>query len=134
MDESSDESGGFHVDQRVHIAGDPRRIGVVRYVGVVKGHEGTWVGVDWDGDDDGKHDGSVAGVRYFDARTPRSGSLVRPRSLCGGVSVCEAVERRYRGNYTKEEEDLKELDLTGNLLSKWQDIGAVCEQISEFSM
>ncbi|KAK1262969.1 hypothetical protein QJS04_geneDACA016270 [Acorus gramineus] len=188
MNESSDESGGFRDDQRVHIAGDPRRIGTVRYVGVVEGHEGMWVGVDWDGDDDGKHDGSVNGVRYFDARTPRSGSLVRPRSLCGGVSVYQAVERRYRGDYTKEEEDemyvlstrnnrvsiefvgknkvqeklsrfedligaslaylgissagpplqinstipyLKELDLTGNLLLKWQDIGAVCEQLPD---
>ncbi|KAK1263908.1 hypothetical protein QJS04_geneDACA016268 [Acorus gramineus] len=50
--------------------------------------------------------GPVNGVRYFDASTPRSGSLIRPRSLCGGVSVYETVERRYRGDYTKEEEAL----------------------------
>ncbi|KAK1311517.1 hypothetical protein QJS10_CPA08g00878 [Acorus calamus] len=47
---------------RVHIAGDPRRIGTVRYVGV-----------DWDGDDDGKQDGSVAGVRYFAPGLPDPG-------------------------------------------------------------
>ncbi|XP_054806442.1 tubulin-folding cofactor E isoform X1 [Prosopis cineraria] len=175
----------FWVGQRVHASGDTRRIGTVKYVGPVEGHSGTWVGVDWD-NGDGKHDGSIKGIRYFHARSERSGSFVRPQNLSQGISLLEALEIRYRGDSTKDEEDemyvlsasnrrvsiqlvgkdkvkdklsrfeeltsaslsymgisspgipchinttvpnMKELDLTGNLLSEWKDAGAICEQL-----
>ncbi|KAL5993275.1 hypothetical protein ACLOJK_014199 [Asimina triloba] len=208
---SSSERLPFRIDQRVHFAGDPRRIGTVRYVGPVEGHSGIWVGVDWD-NRDGKHDGSVNGIRYFEAKCEKSGSFVRPHNLSSGISFLEALILRYRGDSTKEEEeemyvlsarnnrvaiqlvgkdkvqeklshfdelhrvslsylgisligplqqikttvpsklnrnvmylglmylqknysvlfsisDLKELDLTGNLLSDWKDVGAICEAL-----
>ncbi|KAF7852343.1 hypothetical protein BT93_L0899 [Corymbia citriodora subsp. variegata] len=175
----------FKPDQRVHPAGDSRRVGTVKYVGPVEGHGGIWVGVDWD-NGEGKHDGSINGVRYFRAKSERSGSFVRIQSLSGGISLLEALYVRYRGESTKEEEDdmyvlstsnkrvsvelvgmdkiqdklsrfeelkaaslpylgvsslgepckisatipnLKELDLTGNLLSEWKDIGMLCETL-----
>ncbi|KAJ0977230.1 hypothetical protein J5N97_012704 [Dioscorea zingiberensis] len=175
----------FGVGQRVHAAGNPRRIGTVRYVGPVDGHAGEWVGVDWD-DGEGKHDGSVNGVRYFSAWGERSASLVRAKNLSAGISLIDALYMRYRGDTTQEEEDemyvhsmsnkrvpiqlvgrhkveeklkrleeifsmsisylgvssigssheirdlvpkLKELDLTGNLISKWQDIASLCKAL-----
>ncbi|KAL9267953.1 Tubulin-folding cofactor E-like protein [Drosera capensis] len=177
---------GFTPGQRVHHATDPTRTGTVHYTGPVKGHAGDWVGVDWD-NGAGKHDGSVNGVRYFQANGEKSGSFVREGNLRGGVGVVEAVTGRYRGEATKKEDEdemyvlsasnnrvsvqfvgkdkiqdklsrfdelervslaylgvssagspneiskfvpnLKELDLTGNLLSDWKDVGAICEEL-----
>ncbi|KAK2969101.1 hypothetical protein RJ640_028808 [Escallonia rubra] len=171
----------FRIGQRVHSTGDSRRIGTVRYVGHVEGYSGSWVGVDWDSGD-GKHDGSINGVRYFQAKEQKSGSFARPHNLSGGISMLQALEIRYRTTSTKEEDDemyvlsasnkrvsvqllgkekiqdqlsrfeeltgaslfylgvsssgppceismtipdLKELDLTGNLLSDWKDVGSI---------
>ncbi|OIT04566.1 PREDICTED: tubulin-folding cofactor E [Nicotiana attenuata] len=173
------------VGQRVHFAGDTRRIGTVKYVGAVEGYEGKWVGVDWD-NGDGKHDGSHNGVRYFEAQGPKTASFVRPHNLSFGIPLLKALEIRYHGESTKEEEDemyvlsatnkrvsiqllgkdkiqnklsrfeeltsaslayfgvssagpqghinttiprLKELDLTGNLLSDWREIAAICKEL-----
>ncbi|KAL6525307.1 hypothetical protein OROMI_030900 [Orobanche minor] len=174
----------FRVGQRVHSIGQPRRFGTVKYVGSVEGFCGDWIGVDWDADGEGKHDGSHNGVSYFKARGPNTASFVRPHNLSAGVSLLEALETRYRTASTKELEDemyvlsarnkrvsiellgkhkiedklsrfeeltsvslsylgisfpgspdsisstlpnIKELDLTGNLLANWEDIGFVCE-------
>ncbi|XP_004486440.1 tubulin-folding cofactor E-like isoform X1 [Cicer arietinum] len=175
----------FRVGQRVHASNDSRRIGTVKYVGTVEGYSDTWVGVNWD-NGEGKHGGSVNGVKYFHAKFETSGSFVRPKNLCKGVSLLEALEKRYRSNSTKDEEDemyvlstsnrrvsvqllgknelhdklsrfeeltsaslsfmgvsspgipchisttvpnIKELDLSGNLLSEWKDVGTICEQL-----
>ncbi|KAL6498411.1 hypothetical protein OROHE_026679 [Orobanche hederae] len=169
----------FRVGQRVHSIGQPRRCGTVKYVGPV-----DWIGVDWDADGEGKHEGSHNGVSYFKARGPNTASFLRPHNLSAGVSLLEALETRYRTASTKEEEDemyvlsarnkkvsiellgkhkiedklsrfeeltsvslsylgisfpgspdsisstlpnIKELDLTGNLLANWENIGFVCE-------
>ena len=100
QDESSPE---FRVGQRVHSANDPRRIGTVKYVGPIEGHAGEWVGVDWD-TGEAKHDGSVNGIRYFQAGSDRSGSFVRAKVISPGISVVRALELRYRTDSTKEEE------------------------------
>ncbi|XP_062091919.1 tubulin-folding cofactor E [Humulus lupulus] len=175
----------FRLGQRVHSAGDPWRIGTVKYLGPVQGYSGSWVGVDWDSGD-GKHDGSINGVRYFQAKSERSGSFVRTHNLSSGISLIEALRLRYQGDTTKEEEDemyvlsssnkrvsiqllgkekiqdklsrfeeltgaslsflgvsspgfsgdtgsllpnIKELDLTGNLLSDWKDVGTICKEL-----
>ncbi|XP_057728433.1 tubulin-folding cofactor E-like isoform X2 [Arachis stenosperma] len=104
MQDSPDSSHGFRVGQRVHSSGDSRRIGTVKYVGPVEGYSGTWVGVDWD-NGEGKHDGSINGVRYFHAKSERSGSLVRAPNLSQGISLLEALEKRYRSKSTSDEED-----------------------------
>lgn len=91
------------VGQRVHFVGDTRRIGTVKYVGAVEGYEGKWVGVDWD-NGDGKHDGSHNGVRYFEAQGPKTASFVRHHNLSSGIPLLKALEIRYHGESTKEEE------------------------------
>ncbi|KAL0314057.1 UNVERIFIED_CONTAM: Tubulin-folding cofactor E [Sesamum angustifolium] len=119
----------FRVGQRVHFIGQPRRIGTVKYVGPVEGYSGNWIGVDWDADGEGKHDGSHNGIRYFTGSGPNTASFVRPHNLSTGISLLEALEARYRTTSTKEEEDLKELDLTGNLLADWEDVGIICNSL-----
>ena len=95
----------FRLGQRVHAAGDPRRVGTVRYLGPVDGHAGDWVGVDWDDGAGGKHDGSLAGRRYFVAAGDRSASFARPTALSGGISLPDALRLRYRvHDFTKEEQ------------------------------
>lgn len=99
-----EDSIELSVGQRVHASGDPRRIGTVRYVGALEGYSGIWIGVDWD-NGEGKHDGTVNGFKYFEAREDRSGSFMRlKKSLCSGVGFLDALKLRYLGDYTKEEE------------------------------
>ncbi|XP_022152477.1 tubulin-folding cofactor E [Momordica charantia] len=185
MQDSIQLKSEITLGQRVHFVGDPRRTGTVAFVGTLEGYSGAWIGVDWD-DNNGKHDGSINGVRYFEAKSERSGSFVRVQNLSFGISLLQALELRYRGDSTKEEEDemyvlsasdkrvsiqfvgkdiikdklsrfeeltsvslsymgvsslgnpcqigsvlpnLKQLDLTGNLLSDWKDISIICDQL-----
>ncbi|KAM7511499.1 hypothetical protein LguiB_010374 [Lonicera macranthoides] len=184
--ETPTNSPELKIGQRVHSAGNSRRIGTVKYVGPVEGYSGNWVGIDWDNNEDGKHDGSINGVRYFKSKSPKSGSFVRAHNLSTGISLLKALEIRYKSTSTKEEEEemyvlsatnrrvsiellgkdkiqdkvsrfeelkgaslsylgvsssgppceisttipnLKELDLTGNLLSEWKDIGTICKEL-----
>lgn len=106
----------FTLGQRVHFVGDPRRTGTVAFVGTLEGYSGTWIGVDWD-DSNGKHDGSINGVRYFQAKSERSGSFVRVQNLSFGISLIQALELRYRGDSTKEEEGTINIYLVPSNLS-----------------
>lgn len=92
------ENCEFRVGQRVTTSNTEkaaRHGGVVKYVGPVEGHEGTWVGVDWD-DGRGRHNGTVNGVQYFETTGEISGSLVRSRNLSAGVSLLDALSFRYK--------------------------------------
>ena len=40
-------------------------IGTIKFVGPVHGTAGTWLGVEWDDPQRGKHDGAKDGVQYF---------------------------------------------------------------------
>jgi hypothetical protein len=101
----SSAAGAFRLGQRVHAAGDPRRVGTVRYLGHVEGHAGDWVGIDWDDGAGGRHDGSLAGRRYFVAAGECSASFARPTALSGGISLPDALRLRYRvQDFTKEEQ------------------------------
>ena len=70
QDDSTESSLEFRVGQQVHSASNPRRIGTVKYVGSIEGHDGEWVSVDWD-TREAKHDGYQ--------RSQASGSVVRWR-------------------------------------------------------
>ncbi|XP_043693036.1 tubulin-specific chaperone E-like [Telopea speciosissima] len=90
------ENIGYKINQRVHFVGDSRRIGTVKYVGPIEGYQGIWVGVDWD-NGEGKHDGSINGVRYFQAKGEKSASFVQPQNLSANITFLKALELRYRG-------------------------------------
>ena len=97
------------VGARVELGEDGAR-GVVRYVGAVGERAGTWIGVEFDDDDRGRHDGVVDGVRYFsceardedagaggadDGRGARRASMVRAHKIARGRTFAEALRGRY---------------------------------------
>ena len=45
-------------------------LGTVKYVGRVEGAEGVWLGVDWDDERRGRHDGSTNSVRCVKQHQP----------------------------------------------------------------
>ena len=79
-DEEEEEEEEEDVDCRLAV-GDRVRVqrsktGTVKFVGQTEFSTGTWIGVELDGPD-GKHDGRVRDVRYFDC-SPRCGLFLRP--------------------------------------------------------
>eukprot|EP00249_Psilotum_nudum_P006771 c20044_g1_i1 orf=398-2047(-) len=106
MDAHSSVSPSFCIGQRVQSISPAKspQIGTVKYIGAVEGYEDVWVGVDWDSGD-GRHNGTVNGVRYFDTVGERSGSFVRPSALTGGVTLLEALISRYAGSSSDQEND-----------------------------
>lgn len=97
MSSPSEQPDCLRIGQRIALRGS-RRVGTVRFFGPVEGTAAgvcPWAGIDWD-DSAGKHDGSRAGVRYFDCvEGPTAGSFVRPALLSAGVSAHQALLSRY---------------------------------------
>ena len=54
---------GLGVGDRLQVGRDRA---TVRYIGFVDGQQGTWAGLEWDNPARGKHDGRVAGQKYFE--------------------------------------------------------------------
>ena len=50
------------VGERVEVGGDR---GTILWVGEVEGTEGEWLGIEWDREGRGKHDGCHKGSTYF---------------------------------------------------------------------
>ncbi|KAI8083086.1 uncharacterized protein BX664DRAFT_339788 [Halteromyces radiatus] len=75
--------------------GDDRA--TVRYIGQVTGSTGEWLGVEWDDDKRGKHDGSHNGTLYFTCRSKSSGSFIRynAKKVWTGRSFLEALTAKY---------------------------------------
>nr|XP_014100029.1 tubulin-specific chaperone E isoform X2 [Bactrocera oleae]XP_036230977.1 tubulin-specific chaperone E isoform X2 [Bactrocera oleae] len=69
--------------------------GTVRYVGEVTGYNGSWLGVEWDDPQRGKHNGCVNGRHYFHTQYPSAGSFVRPGKIGPFESLEEAARERY---------------------------------------
>ncbi|KAF3912426.1 hypothetical protein ABW20_dc0101310 [Dactylellina cionopaga] len=68
-----DSDGGLEIGDSVNVPGG--MYGTVKFVGVVKGKPGVFVGVELEGPHavNGKNDGTVEGTRYFTTSVPHSG-------------------------------------------------------------
>ena len=80
----------------------------VRYVGQVDGQQGTWIGVEWDNAERGKHDGQTGGRQYFTCKKTwedAPASFVREKRLKRGVTLVDAIREKYCGGL--DEEDLE---------------------------
>ncbi|VDK49087.1 unnamed protein product [Anisakis simplex] len=84
--------GSIAIGDRIGV-GDDR--GTVRYVGEVDGYNGEWIGVEWDDPKRGKHNGTVKGRKYFEARENTSGSFVRAVNVDRGRSITDEMQCRY---------------------------------------
>lgn len=67
----------FALGDRVWVNGV--RPGLIRYLGDTQFAPGKWAGIELESED-GKNDGSVAGVKYFECK-PKFGVFVRPQRL-----------------------------------------------------
>ena len=95
---TQEDGTSLALGQRVVVHG--RHRATVRYVGAVDGHEGLWVGLEWDDPGRGKHDGSHDGKTYFVSSVPGAATFVRYASLVKhglstGISLEEAVRIKY---------------------------------------
>ncbi|XP_054740592.1 tubulin-specific chaperone E [Anastrepha obliqua] len=71
--------------------------GTVKYVGEVSGYTGSWLGIEWDNPQRGKHNGCVDGRHYFHTQHPNAGSFVRPGKIGPVESLEDAARERYLG-------------------------------------
>jgi len=126
--------------------------GTVKYVGPVaaaKNKSESWLGVEWDKAERGKHDGSCvdeAGTlhRYFECNQRGAGSFVKTKSVTLGRSFVDALKERYVGldapEITRGPDDptlpdafvvtskghQKSIEFLGERkIRKWQQIGGV---------
>jgi len=67
--------------------------GTVRYFGEIKDVSGLWYGIEWD-EERGRHNGTYGGETYFSC-SEGYGSFVRSQKVNFGISISEAIERRY---------------------------------------
>jgi tubulin-specific chaperone E len=80
---------------RVEFAGSR---GFVRFAGMLPNRgDITWVGIEWDDPERGRHDGSADGVQYFECANATGGSFVKSMRLGSGGrrSLLEAVYLRH---------------------------------------
>ncbi|KAI6657805.1 Tubulin-specific chaperone E-like [Oopsacas minuta] len=85
--------------------------GVIRFIGDVEDSKGTWVGIEWDKVERGKHNGSLKGKQYFICKKEENcASFLRPKKLSLGMSLPEALLHRYTNvdpeGYMEESERL----------------------------
>ena len=93
-------SENYMVGDRVRDLSDNERATVL-YVGLVPPTSGEWLGVNWDSNERGKHDGCNPkdGKRYFTASGIKSGSFVRPRKVINNWSAQKDKGNSYFYGY-----------------------------------
>lgn len=77
---------GYQVGQVVQLTNG--ETATIRFVGPTEFQQGEWIGVEFD-DPNGKNDGSVKGVRYFDCE-PDKGMFLRPVAIMSIIEQAPA--------------------------------------------
>ena len=123
-------------DRRVETLDGHR--GFCRYVGPVYGQTGTWVGIEWDDSNRGKHDGKHDGTRYFECKRggkeeeTKRASFVRVQKVAPGTDFVSAAKEKYElesqdaqlekrlvfGGKAKKTDENEEEDVTIELKTK----------------
>lgn len=88
--------------------------GTVRYFGplqVEKAGTDNWYGIEWDDLTKGKHNGTVEGVQYFVPQFHEPSdtccSFIREGKLQFGISLKQAIEKKYQAYKDLTEEQRK---------------------------
>jgi tubulin-specific chaperone E len=114
------------VGNRIQSADNHR--GTVRFVGRVENAspEDGWVGVEWDADGRGKHDGCFQGVRYFTCPAGK-GSFVRPdKFLQKSVTFQVALVNKYASEDAASAEEMMDFRSAGK-----KKAAVVCELVGK---
>ncbi len=82
--------------------------GIIKYIGNSKHKKETdnilWLGIEWDEESRGKHDGTVENYNYFDTKNKKnSGSLIKISKVNFGISLEEALKFKYNFENQKNE-------------------------------
>ena len=85
-----------------HVLVDGKSPGTIRYIGLVDGHSGEWLGIEW-WRQQGKHNGTFQGKFYFESAGPLSASFIRRERLVCGHSFTEGIRRQYVKSFQREE-------------------------------
>jgi len=123
------------IGDRVDVNGE---IATIKFLGSVPPFEGEWVGVEWDNEKRGKHNGSKNGIQYFTCKSQTGGSFVRRHKINYGVTFEEAFINNYcddetiecRIDKTKRLNYLKVVSLDKKLVYSVGDITKVSKMIS----
>ncbi|ODV88418.1 hypothetical protein CANCADRAFT_4555 [Tortispora caseinolytica NRRL Y-17796] len=110
--------------------------GQVRFEGTTQFAPGTWIGVELR-TADGKNDGSVAGVRYFDCR-PGYGVFLRPSALLptapqssGSSGSSAAKFEHLRSDFIQLQKEYKDLQRTVQQLEEQLESTALDKEVAE---
>lgn len=63
--QSSESKIAPNINDRIECNG---QFGTVKYIGPVDGYTDTWLGIDWDDPERGKHNGTVKEKHYFETK------------------------------------------------------------------
>eukprot|EP00794_Sanderia_malayensis_P013806 gene13806-15251_t len=77
-------------------------LGTVKFYGNVPPSSGDWFGVEWD-EKRGKHNGTFEGTTYFKCGE-QHGSFIRPHKVNFGITIIQALEKRYGTGCTNFED------------------------------
>ncbi|CAK9301554.1 unnamed protein product [Gordionus sp. m RMFG-2023] len=79
-------------------------IGTIRYVGPLLNKKGTWIGLEWDDENKGKHDGVYQDIRYFQTKKSKNGSFlpyeVIKEKVNFGQTCKEALINQYSDSFS----------------------------------
>ncbi len=97
MEERKGSCCWFYVGQRVlFLISNNNERGIVKYVGVVEGYEGVWVGVEWDSGQ-GQHAGRMNGIQYFCTQDQLpSSSFMQLNNMNASVSLMDVLSSHYK--------------------------------------
>ncbi|CAJ0958308.1 unnamed protein product, partial [Mesorhabditis belari] len=101
-----EEELGPSAGDRITKIGQVDERGSVRYVGLVDGQKGTWIGVEWDNPSRGRHNGTIEGKTYFQTEHPTGGSFIKTNVIDCGRDLLDQIRERYEINDDEENEKM----------------------------
>ncbi|CAJ0958286.1 unnamed protein product, partial [Mesorhabditis belari] len=101
-----EEELGPSAGDRITKIGQVDERGSVRYVELVDGQKGTWIGVEWDNPSRGRHNGTIEGKTYFQTEHPTGGSFIKTNVIDCGRDLLDQIRERYEINDDEENEKM----------------------------
>ncbi|CAF3866182.1 unnamed protein product [Adineta steineri] len=84
-----------------HILVDGKSPATICYIGLVDGHPGQWIGIEW-WHQEGKHNGTYNDKFYFQTKHQLTGSFIRQERIQYGNSFTQAICRQYVKSFSNE--------------------------------